>query len=139
MFLGACGSDTGSPTSLPQEPPPLPERVVKLSPTFAADIVEIFDRRGCTASTCHGGGAGSGAGGMALSDTATSYASLVNVVSGCNGLVRVIPSDTVNSYLLMKLRTAPECGVPMPLGDEPLDSIDYNNIRNWILQSALNN
>jgi len=108
---------------------------VKLSPSFEADIVEIFDRRGCTMSSCHGGGAG----GMALSDTATSYASLVNVVSGCNGLIRVIPGDAVNSYLVMKLDGTQACGERMPRGDQPLDSIDFNNIRNWIVQNALNN
>ena len=103
ILFGACGSEPGT-TTAPQEEQPEPERVVKLSPSFAADIVEIFNRRGCTASTCHGGGPGRGAGGMALSDTATAYASLVNVLSGCNGLVRVIPRDAANSYLLEKLQ-----------------------------------
>ena len=138
IFFGACGSEPGT-TTAPQEEQPEPERVVKLSPSFAADIVEIFDRRGCAASTCHGGGPGRGAGGMALSDTATAYASLVNVLSGCNGLVRVIPRDAANSYLLEKLQATPACGLLMPLGDEPLDSIDFNNIRNWIIENALSN
>lgn len=86
-------------------------------------------------STCHGGGAG----GLALNDTATSYNNLVNVVSGCNGLIRVIPGDAVNSYLLSKLDGTQACGVQMPRGDVPLDSIDFNNIRNWIIENALNN
>ena len=55
-FLAACGGsdpvgpggDTGGDI-----------RTIKATPAFAADIVEIFIRRGCTAGSCHGGGAGS--------------------------------------------------------------------------------
>ena len=84
---------------------------------------------------CHGTGAGT----LTLADTATSYANLVNVVGACSGMIRVVPSRPDSSVLVMKAEGTQACGSRMPLGDQPLDSIDMANIRNWVTQNAFNN
>lgn len=136
ILLAACGGDgEGTPTGPNGEPPAEAQRVVLLSPSFSTDIVEIFERRGCNIDGCHGTGAGT----LFLTDTATAYASLVDIRSGCNGLIRVIPGDADNSVLVMKVEGTHQCGGRMPLNDNPLDSIDQANIRNWVTQDAFNN
>ena len=134
LLFAACGGD-GPTTTTPPPPPPPPARTVLLSPSFAANIVEIFERRGCMAVGCHGTGAGT----LTLADTATSYANLVDVVGACNGMVRVIPGNADRSVLVMKAEGTQACGSQMPLGDLPLDSIDMANIRNWVATNAFNN
>jgi hypothetical protein len=138
VLLAACVSDgEGTPTGPNGEPPAEVERTVKISPSFSADIVEIFERRGCNIDGCHG--TGTGAGTLLLTDTATAYAGLVDVLSGCNGIIRVIPGDADNSYLVMKVEGTHTCGGRMPPNDNPLDSIDQANIRNWVTEGAFNN
>ncbi len=134
VALAGCGGD-GPTSSAPTTLPPAPLRVVLASPSFAANIVEIFQRRGCMAVGCHGTGAGT----LTLADTATSYANLVNVIGACDRRIRVIPGDADNSVLVMKAEGTQVCGARMPLGDLPLDSIDQANIRNWVAQDAINN
>ena len=106
-------------------------------PSFSLVVNEIFVRRGCTASGCHGRGAG----GMNLSATpATSYSSLVNVQSvGEPAFKRVLPNDATNSYLVIKLEGRQASGGRMPLGAAPLNAADMANIRNWINAGAQNN
>ena len=133
LLAGCGGSDPVS--SQPGTPPPTVQRTVKISPSFAADIVEIIERRGCTAVGCHGTGAGT----LTLGDTATSYQNMVGVVGACNGMIRVIPGNPDSSVLVMKSEGTQVCGSRMPLGDLPLDSIDQANIRNWVAQNAFNN
>ena len=137
VLAAVAGCGEASPTTSappPPAPPPAP-RTVLLSPTFGGHIVEIFQRRGCMATGCHGTGAGA----LTLADTATSYANLVDVVGACNGMIRVIPGDPDNSVLVQKVEGTQVCGARMPLGDVPLDSIDIANIRNWVTQDAFNN
>ncbi len=53
-LLSACGG--GAPTG-PDDGNgngDTDTRVIKAAPSFANDIQEIFNRRGCTASSCHG-------------------------------------------------------------------------------------
>ena len=111
------------------------ERVEKVNPSFAQDIVEIT--RGCAVSGCHG----SGAGRMTLGNAATTYGAWVNVASaGELNEVLVIPGDAENSYVVKKLEGRQMVGFRMPPFDmSPLDAIDLANIRNWIDQGALNN
>lgn len=137
LALAACGGSEDGPTAPDDGGPPEDTRVVKASPSFADDIMEIVERRGCAQIGCHGNGSTAGA--LSLDGTATAYDQLVNVVSGCQGLIRVVPGDPDDSYLVMKVEGTHTCGARMPLGDQPLDSIDQKNIRNWVLQNALNN
>jgi hypothetical protein len=133
LFLTACGDD--GPTE-PVVDDPMETRVVKDNPSFATDVLEIFARKGCTAGSCHGNGAG----GMTLSSTASvSYGSLVNIASPATGEIRVIPGNANDSYLVKKLEGRQSAGAQMPLGGVALDNIDLSNIKNWINQGAQNN
>ena len=138
LCLAACSS-SDSPTSPPPPPPPGGGGggpVIKDNPGFAADIQEIFNRKGCTASSCHGFSPGSE--GLDL-QVGSSHSNLVNVAAqGTGGETRVIPGDAQNSYLIKKLEGR-GVGARMPLGGTPLDNTDLTNIRNWINQGASNN
>ncbi len=128
LFLAGCGSPTD----------PADTRTIKANPSFSTDILEIFSRRGCTASNCHGNGAGE----LTLtSSPATSYGNLVGVTSPTSGEVRVIVSDAANSYLVKKLEGTQGSGngSRMPIGGSQLDDIDITNVKNWINTGAANN
>jgi hypothetical protein len=140
VFFGACGGSDG-----PTDPggdggggggggggTP---RVVKANPEFGADIQEIFDRRGCTASGCHGSAQSAG---LDLR-SGSAYGSLVNVMASSEAIVRVIPNDAQGSYLVIKLEGRQSVGERMPRGASPLDATDLTNIRNWIDTGAPNN
>jgi hypothetical protein len=110
--------------------------VILTNPSFATDIQEIFDRRGCTASNCHGGS--SPQAGMLLT-SGSSYANLVSVASTGNpGLNRVEPSDFLNSYLWVRV-SGSSAGTRMPQGGVALDATDLANIMNWIGTGAPDN
>ena len=125
----ACGGD--SPTGGTEG-----NREILANPAFGANIQEIFDRRGCAASGCHVSG---GFGPMTLT-SGSSYGNLVNVVSaGEPPIIRVVPNDADNSYLVIKVSGTQTFGGRMPLGLGALDNIDMTNIRNWINNGAPNN
>lgn len=134
--LAGCGGS--SPTSSSgggDTPPPPANRTIMEDPSFSQTIQEIFERRGCTQSACHGSDR------MANLDLrrGSSYGSLVGVPSTNEGTVRVIPGDPDGSYLVIKLEGRQRVGVRMPQIGAPLDDIDLTNIRNWISQGAKNN
>lgn len=110
-------------------------RVIKAAPSFANDIQEIFNRRGCTASSCHGSAMSANLDLRAGS----SYAKLVNVEATQEAIIRVIPGNAAQSYLVIKLEGRQSVGARMPLGGAALDNIDLANIKNWINQNAVNN
>lgn len=123
--LAACSGDS------PAEPDD-GGRVVKAEPSFAADIQEIFDRRGCSSSTCHGSAR---QGAMDLRAGAA-YASLVGVTATTEPVVRVVPGDPDGSYVVIRVEGRQNAGGRMPLGGAPLDAIDLTNLRNWIANGA---
>ena len=110
-------------------------RTVKDNPSFANDIQEIFQRRGCTNAACHGTAASAG---LNL-QSGVSYSNLVNVMATSEPVVRVIAGNADGSYLVIKLEGRQTAGASMPLGGQPLDQTDITNIRNWITQGANNN
>ena len=126
VLLSGCSSDSATNTT----PPP----AVKEDPSFAADIQSIFSNR-CISSGCHNAGA---AGGLVLLQ-GQSFANLVNVPATQEaGKTRVIPSDSANSYIVIKLEGRQTNGSRMPLGGT-LDSNSIQNIKNWIDKGAKNN
>ncbi len=139
VLLAACGGGDGGPTDPGGNPGGSngSTRTVKDDPSFANDIWEIFTRRGCTASSCHGGGQG----GLTMTSASGAYAALVDVTSLTSGETLVIPSNANDSYLVKKLegRQGAGNGAQMPLGGGSLDNIDLSNIKNWINQGAKNN
>ena len=111
-------------------------RQILSNPAFTANIQEIFDRRGCSASSCHGSALSAN---MDLRSSAA-FASIVDVAAFSDGAFqRVTPNDAQNSYLVMKLEGRQTVGARMPLGGAVLDNIDITNIRNWINSGAPNN
>ncbi len=127
-FFAACGD---SPTGNGGDD----DRVIIANPSFTTDIQEIFTRRGCTTSNCHGS---SMQGGLGLASASASFLDLVNVTSvGDPNIVRVVPNDAVNSYLVQRLEGTG--GIRMPQGLSALDNIDMTNIMNWINTGAPNN
>jgi hypothetical protein len=115
--------------------PPGGGREIKADPSFSSDIQEIFTRKGCTASSCHGSAS---QGGLDLRASAA-YGELVNVAAQGEAKTLVIPGDAQNSYLVIKLEGRQSFGSRMPEGGTPLDNIDLSNVRNWITQGAKNN
>ncbi|MDH3223713.1 MAG: hypothetical protein OEO23_08350 [Gemmatimonadota bacterium] len=134
--IGACGDDDPMTPDPDPDPNPSGGRTVKANPAFTADVQEIFDRRGCTASQCHGTDPGQA--GLNLS-AGSSYADLVNVASSQDpNFIRVVPDSASVSLLYLKVLANPPIGGRMPVGGT-LDTIDTNNIRNWIDTGAPNN
>jgi hypothetical protein len=125
--LAGCGGDGGTGIGN--------GRVIKADPSFASDIQEIFNRRGCADSSCHGSLQEEG---LDLRP-GNSYAHLVNIPSTQTGIIRVIPGNADGSYLVMKVEGRASVGVRMPFGGAPLDNIDLTNLKNWINQGAQNN
>jgi hypothetical protein len=137
LFLTACGG-SDSPTDPGNNDGNNgggDTRVIKADPSFASDIFEVFQRRGCTAAGCHGGGAG----GLTMTSSSGAFAALVGVASTGTGEVLVMASDAANSYLVKKLEGTASVGARMPFGAGALDNIDLTNIKNWINQGAKNN
>jgi hypothetical protein len=140
LFLAACGgddspTDPGGSNNGNNDDTGGDTRAIKDNPSFATDIFEIFQRKGCTAAGCHGGAAG----GLTLSSASGAYSALVGVASSGTGEILVIASDAANSYLVKKLEGTAGVGSRMPLGGTPLDNIDLTNVKNWINQGASNN
>lgn len=140
LALSACGGGGSSSPASPSAPVPTPtstgdNRTIQEDPSFSATIQEIFVRRSCASGSCHGAAV---AARLDLRSEA-SYAALVGVTATSEPILRVIPGDPDNSYLVMKLEGRQSVGVRMPLGFAPLDEVDLTNIRNWIAQSAKNN
>jgi hypothetical protein len=87
----------------------------------------------CTGS-CHAGGAPSG--GLNL-EAANSYAELLGVPSNQEaGIVRVVPNDPDNSYLIHKLENTQTVGSQMP-PVTPLPQTSIDTIRAWITNGAI--
>lgn len=136
LLLAACGgSDSPTDPGGGGGTQPPDTRTIVDNPSFSGVVMEVFNRRGCTASGCHG----SGEGGLTMTDAATAYQNLVNVASPTSGRIRVIPGNAAESYLVVKLSPNPPFGDQMPLNASPLDNIDMTNIQNWINQGAANN
>jgi len=135
LLLAACGSSPTDDGGNDDNDGSGDTRVILTNPSFATNIQEIFVRRGCTAGSCHGAAM---SGGLGLASAAASFADLVDVAAVENpNVVRVLPNDDANSYLVMKLEGS--AGTRMPQGQAPLDNTDLTNIKNWINTGALNN
>jgi hypothetical protein len=108
------------------------------SNSFEAIQKLIFERRGCTASTCHGDAK---VGGLDLR-AEVSWTNLVDAKSSNSNMARVQPGAASESYLYQKLRAATEpgsvmiSGSPMPVGTAPLSQNELEAIQLWIVQGA---
>ena len=98
-------------------------------------IQQIFTAN-CAFSNCHGGATPQQD--MSLEDARTSWLAIVGVASiQRSQFQRIEPGDSLDSYVVMKLRNDPrKGGQPMPLGAFPLDSASVMSIALWAEQGA---
>jgi hypothetical protein len=102
-------------------------------PVFSDIQAQIFTPT-CATSSCHAGGAP--AGGLNLT-VGNSYAGLVGIASTeDSNIMRVVPFDAANSYLMQVLDGTAASGTVMPpSGMLPQASIDA--VRSWINNGAI--
>jgi hypothetical protein len=129
-LLASCGDSTGAVMVLPP-----PSTTIQADPPFQAVVQEIFERRGCAISDCHGTRR---EGDLDLR-SGSSYDNLINLVSAGENVIRVIPGNAGGSYLVIKLEDRQSEGDPMPFDSPVLDPVDLAHIRNWINQGAKRN
>ena len=124
-----AGAVAGCTEKLVEPPPPEPILGVPDS------IQQIFTAN-CAFSNCHGGSTPQQ--GMSLEDARTSWLAIVGVPSNQRSqFQRIEPGDSLDSYIVMKLRNDPrKGGQPMPLGGFPLDSASVMSIALWAQHGA---
>lgn len=95
-----------------------------------AEVQDIFLTR---CSPCHTTGS---SGGLKLDTSEASFANLVQrnaAAAACSDRIRVVPGDATASYLIAKLRAAPDiCGLPMPRGLPALPEAELQLVESWI-------
>jgi hypothetical protein len=89
---------------------------------YGADLVPIFQQRGC--ASCHGGSGG-----------LTVIPRSALLIGGSHGAV-VVPRRSAESNLVRKLGANPPFGERMPRGGPPLSAAEIQLIADWIDQGA---
>lgn len=109
-------------------------------PSFTEVFEAIFLEHGCTSGYCHGGGAG----GLDMTDEATTYANMVDVAATtavCGLSVRVVPGAPEESVLWVRSRPAAlddePCAPKMPQGSTGLPDAEAALLNAWIAGGAL--
>lgn len=134
LSMAGCGDGVTDPMQMEEEEEDT--REILADPSFATDINEMIQRRGCSATGCHGGGAG----GMTLTESAAdNYAAWVGVQADSEDFLLVEPGNPDDSYVVIKVEGRQTVGLRMPRGGSALDNIDLTNLRNWISNGAPNN
>jgi hypothetical protein len=132
VLLQGCGGGSGD--GLDSNGRPLGEGVDPggpLTPSYASIQSHVFTP---ICSVCHAGGAAPQ--GLRL-DAANSYAMLVGVASNeVPSLMRVLPGDPDNSYMVQKIEGHAAGGARMPFGGPYLDANTIEMIRQWIRNGA---
>jgi len=138
LLLAACGGSTTAPVDDGDDAGNGDGREVLEAPSFATDVNEILQRRGCASSSCHG--APNGQDGLRLtSSAAANYAAIVGVDANSEDYLLVDPGNAQDSYIVIRVEGRQTQGSSMPKGAAPLDEIDRANLRNWIDNGAPNN
>lgn len=108
-------------------------------------FTEVFEQiilpNGCNAGYCHGGGAG----GLDMTDEATTYANLVEVAATmpkCDQTMRVVPGSLEASIVWYRVRPAAldmgmPCAPKMPQGSMGLSDEQAQLMSDWIVGGAL--
>ena len=121
----------GCTQKLPVEAPAMPvEPKIAVTPDSVQAIFSL------TCSKCHGGDFPLS--GLDLSNARASWLALVDVRSvEDTTFFRVAPFDTVDSWLVMKLKNdARIVGSQMPLGDPPMTQAKISVITGWVAAGA---
>lgn len=116
--------------AIPPCPPGVPNPSATVS--YANDILPLFQREGCLAVQCHGGGL------PASSYDLRSYETTFGqgIEARIFGLCDIVPGDPDASFLIEKLAPSPRIGARMPNLLPPLAEEDVDLIRTWILEGA---
>ncbi len=131
VSLTACGSSS------------TPRAKCDAESTFGL-VQNVFEVRGCNASTCHGAPASEAAGGLDLRPE-NAYTSLINVAAASADLPRVFPAEEEQSVLYLKvaaktlgtdLASLGVTGSPMPSSPDQLTEDEVALIRAWIRGGA---
>ncbi len=109
--------------------------------SFTAVYEQVLVPKGCTSGYCHG----MGAGGLEMTDEATSYANLVEMnatAAVCGQSMRVVPGSLEASILWYRVRPAaldvePACAAKMPVGSLGLSDAEGQLVNDWIAGGAL--
>lgn len=111
--------------------------------SFTTIYEQVIMTNGCNAGYCHGGGAG----GLEMTDEATTYANLVEVagtMAQCGQATRVVPGAPDESILWYRVRPAAlDAAEPcaqtgkMPKGMPPLGDAEAQLVHDWIAGGAL--
>jgi hypothetical protein len=109
--------------------------------TFMAIYEQVILPNGCNAGYCHGGGAG----GLEMTDEATTYANLVEVAAStavCGQTLRVSPGSLAESILWYRVRPVAldggdSCAPKMPMGSMGLTEAEAQLVDDWISGGAL--
>ena len=126
--LASCG---GSGEGLDENGRPLTDEPTPLVPELQSIQDNVFTPI-CTG--CHAGS--SAPLGFRL-DPGSSFSMLVNTASvEVPSLMRVLPGNPDQSYLIQKLEGHAAVGAQMPLGQPPLPQATINVIRQWITDGA---
>ena len=109
--------------------------------SFTEVYEQIIMPKGCNSGYCHGGGAG----GLTMTDEATSYANLVDMVATtpvCGQGMRVVPGSIDESIVWYRVRPAAlddgnPCAPKMPQGSMGLTEPEAQLVDDWIAGGAL--
>ena len=127
LLIAGCGGGGGNGSTVP------------VTSTFERIQTEVFDVS-CSSESCHS--SVGQAGGLVL-DSDSSWDALMNHVpsnraAAAHGLMRVMPGNPDNSFLIAKLtdNLASGEGAAMPYNIAPLDAATVEVIRAWIAAGA---
>lgn len=137
--VGETGSSGETPGSESSSEPGTTD--TGTSVTFMAIYEQVILPNGCNAGYCHGGGAG----GLEMTDEATTYANLVEVAAStpvCGQTLRVSPGSLEESILWYRVRPAAldgadACAPKMPMGSMGLTEAEAQLVDDWISGGAL--
>jgi len=129
VLLYQCGSDSPSEPSTPE-----PDTIIS-DPSFSQHIQPIFNNN-CALALCH---VPDNITELDLSQGAA-YAEIVNVDSGQDRSFKIVlPSDSTDSWLVMKIEGRHTLGLRMPPSADPLSDVRIQNIKNWVDRGAKDN
>ena len=110
---------------------------VIMGPTLDDIQAAVFGST-CAVAGCNMGGGVALPTVMNLTSAQASFDNLVNIPSlEVPGLIRILPGDPDNSYLIHNLEGTAAVGDRMPLGGNPLDPAIIVEIRQWIADGAM--
>jgi len=135
---------TSGPTSAESSSGPAETGTAETGPgevSFTDVFEQIIMPNGCNAGYCHGGGAG----GLDMTDEATTYANLVEVAAAapmCDQSMRVVPGSLEESIVWYRVRPAAmdmgmPCAPKMPQGSMGLSEEQAQLMSDWIVGGAL--